>query len=128
MFIQKNPYDTSNIKLGDNHELIKERNFNQHNPFNINYSSFYGIEYSLKEFLGLPKDYEIKAFFEHGVSFTSALEAGFRAHESLPTITCSEFRKNTILSQKKQWCILYWTLYSLCQIIIKQIRIKRRKK
>lgn len=127
MFIQKNPYDTSNIKLENTEELIKERNFNQHNPFNINYSSFYGIEYSLKEYLGLTKDYEIKAFFEHGVSFTSALEAGFRVHESLPTITCSEFRKNIILSEKNNGAYSIGPYIAYAKSLLNKSELKEEK-
>lgn len=101
MFVQKNPYDTSTIQLNNVNELIKERNFNQFNQFNNNYGTYYGLEYSLKEYLGISNDYEIKAFFDHGITFTKALEAGFRIHECLPTITSSPFRKNLILSQEK---------------------------
>ena len=127
MFIQKNPYDTSNINLYDIHELIKERNFNQHNPFNINYSTYYGIEYSLKEFLSLPKDYEIKAFFEHGAAFTSTLEAGFRVHESLPTITCSEFRKNAILSQKNNGVYSIGPYIAYAKSLLSKSELKEEK-
>lgn len=100
MFTQENPYDTSKIDFQDINELIKKRNFDFENPFTINYSAYYGIEYSLKEYVGFPQNYEIKGFFEHGVTYTSALEAGFRVHESLPSFTSSSFRKNAILTKK----------------------------
>lgn len=127
MFIQKNPYDTSKIRLDDIHKLIKQRNFNQHNPFNINYSTYYGIEYSLKEYLGLNKDYEIKAFFEHGATFSSALEAGFRIHESLPTITCSEFRKNIILSEENNGAYSIGPYIAYAKSLLNKSELKEEK-
>lgn len=127
MFIQKNPYDTSKIKLNNIHELIKQRNFNQHNPFNINYSTYYGIEYALKEFIGFPKDYEIKAFFDHGITFTSALEAAFRIHESLPTITCSEFRKNIILSKKNNGVYSIGPYIAYAKSLLNKSELKEEK-
>ena len=128
MFVQKNPYDTSKISLYNIHELIKERNFNQHNPFNINYGTYYGIEYSLKEFAGFPKDYEIKAFFDHGITFTSALEAGLRIHESLPTITSSKFRKNNILSHKNNGVYSIGPYIAYAKSLLNKSQLRKEKK
>jgi len=56
----------------------------------------YFIKSTLKEYAGLPADYEIKAFVEHAPQLSSFTELGFQAHPSLPSIVSSTFRVSVI--------------------------------
>jgi len=56
----------------------------------------YSIGKTMKEYAGLPSDYEIKAFIEHAAQLSDYTEHGFRVHPSLPSIVPSQFRVSVI--------------------------------
>ena len=51
---------------------------------------------TLKEYAGLPADYEIKAFIEHAAQLSDYTQGGFRVHPTLPSIVISMFRVSVI--------------------------------
>lgn len=89
--------DRKNVDFRDINLLSKPLNMSKNY---ITADGVYGIEKSIKSYSDFPNDYHIKAFIEHGVTFSEYLECGFRVHESLPSITMSPFRLNLIKNQK----------------------------
>ena len=92
--------DGNKLKYADVTLLIEEDNFKKSNIFNRNYTLEYGLGSCLRDYVGFEKNYDIKAFFEHGIIFSSDVKASVRVHESLPNVVSSDYRKNVILSQK----------------------------
>ncbi|MBE6499190.1 MAG: hypothetical protein E7Z80_01405 [Methanobrevibacter thaueri] len=86
--------------FSDLDSLIQEDKFETSNIFNRNYTLEYGLGGCLLDYIGFEKNYKIKAFFEHGISFSDDVKDSMRVHESLPSIMSSNFRQNVILSQK----------------------------
>ncbi|MDR2544341.1 MAG: hypothetical protein LBD03_02155 [Methanobrevibacter sp.] len=88
--------DTHNLKFDDIYSLVNPENFKKDNPLTRNYTLQYGLGKCLNKYCGFKEDYKIKAFFEHGIVFSSHLEGPIRIHESLPSIVSSNFRKQVI--------------------------------
>ena len=86
-------YKTENLEFTDIYKLsepIKKLEKGKWLP------DIYFIEKTLKEYAGVPVDYEIKAFIEHGVQLSNVTEGGFQVHPSQPSIVSSSFRVSVI--------------------------------
>ena len=86
-------YKTRNLKFTDIYKLVEPiRKLERRDLF----GDHYFIKSTLKEYAGLPVDYEIKAFVEHAAQLSNFTELGFQVHPSLPSIVFSSFRVSVI--------------------------------
>jgi hypothetical protein len=93
MYSKFQNHKTKNLEFTDIYKLVEPIKHLEDEKW---LPDIYFIGKTLKEYAGLPANYEIKAFIEHAAQLSDYTESGFRVHESLPSIVTSLFRVSVI--------------------------------
>ena len=90
----------------------------------------YLIEKALKDYAGLPEDYNIKAVIEHAAQLNNCINGGFDVHASYPSIVSSPFRVSVIENAPKNngaYAIGPYIAYAQSALSDHKLKLERKR-